>query len=217
MIACIAVACIFLPARPAQSPVAKQINPQTPVADTDRDHIKERNEWFDRGRIVRGLPSAELRRKAYRSKVAMQAQRADTLAQPNRQFLFSVSRAACRSPRMPAGADTEDHHQVAGRVRRKPEEGPYDGESLDAAVRGLEKKSIQTTRKDVRAAPPGMLVCMNDQAMRTCTNKKCVAYGHIVYSVTTRCPLCKCDLRATLPASEVAALYKHENRLPATR
>ena len=147
----------------------------------------------------------------------MRAQRADTLAQPNRQFLFSVSRAACRSPSDASGNGTEDHQQVAGRVRRKPEEGPYDGESLDAAVRGLENKSIHTTRKDVRADPRGMLVCMNEQAMRTCTNKKCVAYGHIVYSVTTRCPLCKCDLRATLPASEITALSKHENRLPATR
>ena len=53
--------------------------------------------------------------------------------------------------------------------------------------------------------------------MRTCTNKKCLAYGHIVYSVMTRCPLCKCDLRATLPASEIAVLSKHEDRLPATR
>ena len=30
------------------------------------NHAKQRNEWFYRGRVVRGLPSAELRRRAVR-------------------------------------------------------------------------------------------------------------------------------------------------------
>jgi len=38
--------------------------------------------------------------------------------------------------------------------------------------------------------------------MRTCINVKCVAFGHIVYSVATRCPLCRWDLRSTVPGSE---------------
>jgi len=53
--------------------------------------------------------------------------------------------------------------------------------------------------------------------MRTCTNKKCVAYGHIVYSVATRCPLCKCDLRATLPTSEMTASSKQSGQISSSR
>jgi hypothetical protein len=40
--------------------------------------------------------------------------------------------------------------------------------------------------------------------MRVCINTKCVAFGRIVYSLATRCPLCKWDLKITVPASEVA-------------
>jgi hypothetical protein len=41
--------------------------------------------------------------------------------------------------------------------------------------------------------------------MRICVNPKCAACGRIVYSVATRCPLCKWDLKAPLPASEAAS------------
>lgn len=44
--------------------------------------------------------------------------------------------------------------------------------------------------------------------MRTCTNANCVGFGHIVFSVATRCPLCRCDLRRILPASEVSSSSK---------
>ncbi len=44
--------------------------------------------------------------------------------------------------------------------------------------------------------------------MRICVNTKCAACGRIVYSVATRCPLCKWDLKPTLPASEVGATAK---------
>jgi hypothetical protein len=44
--------------------------------------------------------------------------------------------------------------------------------------------------------------------MRACINRKCVSFGRIVYSVATRCPLCKWDLKFTLPASEAAAAAK---------
>ncbi len=52
--------------------------------------------------------------------------------------------------------------------------------------------------------------------MRTCTNAQCVAFGHIVFSVATRCPLCRWDLRRMLPASEVSSLSKLAQPLPAT-
>lgn len=42
--------------------------------------------------------------------------------------------------------------------------------------------------------------------MRSCPNTGCVAFGRIVYSVATRCPLCRWDLKAPLPQSETAPL-----------
>jgi hypothetical protein len=44
--------------------------------------------------------------------------------------------------------------------------------------------------------------------MRVCPNTNCVTFGRIVYSVATRCPLCKWDLKPVLPASETAAAAK---------
>lgn len=52
--------------------------------------------------------------------------------------------------------------------------------------------------------------------MRACVNAECVAFGRIVYSVTTRCPLCKWDLRNTLPTSESGA-PRPDRHLPASR
>jgi len=48
-----------------QAQGAKQTFRQNPIQDPDADHIKERNEWFFRGRLVHGMPSAELRRRAF--------------------------------------------------------------------------------------------------------------------------------------------------------
>jgi hypothetical protein len=53
--------------------------------------------------------------------------------------------------------------------------------------------------------------------MRACINSKCVAFGRIVYSLATRCPLCKWDLKITLPASESASESKPLRKLAATR
>ena len=52
--------------------------------------------------------------------------------------------------------------------------------------------------------------------MRACINTKCVTFGRIVYSVATRCPICKWDLKSTLPASEAAAFEKPDRQMPAT-
>ncbi len=41
-------------------------------------------------------------------------------------------------------------------------------------------------------------------AMKICPNAKCSVFGHIVYTVVTRCPVCKWDLKSTLPSSEAA-------------
>lgn len=53
--------------------------------------------------------------------------------------------------------------------------------------------------------------------MRACPNTRCVAYGRIVYSLATRCPLCKWDLKIIRPMSETAAAPKPERRLSPTR
>jgi len=50
--------------------------------------------------------------------------------------------------------------------------------------------------------------------MRVCANTECVAFGRIVYSVATRCPLCRWDLKNALLASETAAPPKPEVRRP---
>jgi hypothetical protein len=47
--------------------------------------------------------------------------------------------------------------------------------------------------------------------MRACVNSKCVAFGRIVYSLATRCALCKWDLKFTLPASEKTASSNQRN------
>jgi hypothetical protein len=53
--------------------------------------------------------------------------------------------------------------------------------------------------------------------MRTCPNPKCVTFGRIVYSVATRCPLCRWDLKSTLSASESAGSTKPDQQIPTPR
>src|SRR3974390_1641767 len=99
---------------------ARQAAPQTPIADPDADHVKERNEWFSRGPIVRGQPSAELRRRAYQAKLQMRAQWA--AAAPHGSGPVSLSSGSW-VPLGPAplasdasGNGTQDYHQVSGRA-----------------------------------------------------------------------------------------------------
>jgi hypothetical protein len=53
--------------------------------------------------------------------------------------------------------------------------------------------------------------------MRACKNTNCVAFGRIVYSVATRCPFCRWDLKMSLPVSEVTAPPKSAANQPASR
>src|SRR3954452_22539610 len=50
--------------------------PESPTRDRDKDYIKQRDEWFNRGRLMPDRSSAELRRRAYQSKLQMRTQRA---------------------------------------------------------------------------------------------------------------------------------------------
>ena len=105
-----------------QAQGAKQAFPETPISDRDADHVKQRNEWFYRGRIVRGLPSAELRRRAVEMKLKLRTQRAAALAAGTGAGAISLSSGSWL-PLGPAplasdtsGNGTQDYHQVAGRA-----------------------------------------------------------------------------------------------------
>jgi hypothetical protein len=49
--------------------------PETPIADADSDHEKERSEWFLRGRVIPGKSSSELRYHAYQAKMLARSAR----------------------------------------------------------------------------------------------------------------------------------------------
>src|SRR5271155_947432 len=61
---------------------AKKTAPEIPVADADADHEEERSEWFLRGRVIHGKPSAELRHRAYQAKMQARAHAAPPNSQP---------------------------------------------------------------------------------------------------------------------------------------
>jgi hypothetical protein len=77
-----------------------------------------RTQWFSRGRIVRGKPTADLRRRAYQMKLRMRAQRAAQLADGLNPA--SLGPWTPLGP-MPLASDatgngTQDYRQVAGRA-----------------------------------------------------------------------------------------------------
>ena len=101
---------------------AKHRVSQTPVSDGDADHIKERDAWFYRGRVVRGRPSAELRRQAFQTKLQMRAQRSISTATASTTTPTSLS-SGTWVPLGPVplasdatGNGTQNYNQVAGRT-----------------------------------------------------------------------------------------------------
>lgn len=106
---------------------AKQSVPETAIPDSDADHVQQRNEWFFRGRIVRGKNSAELRRRAYEAKNSLRAEHATALAAaqiheitPQSAADQSTSAWAPLGP-VPLASDatgnaTQNYNQVAGRA-----------------------------------------------------------------------------------------------------
>ena len=108
----------------AQAQGAKQAVPETSIPDSDGDHVKERSEWFFRGRLVRGKASAELRQRAYLAKLQMRVQHAAALGSAavrgNGQVSLSSGSWIPLGP-MPLASDatgngTQDYHQVSGRA-----------------------------------------------------------------------------------------------------
>jgi len=99
---------------------AKQTAAESSVSDPDADRVRERNEWFYRGRVVRGLPSAELRRRAYQAKLQLRVRRATALPRANTPVSFSLGSWLPLGP-VPLASDasgngTQDYHQIAGRA-----------------------------------------------------------------------------------------------------
>ncbi len=125
------LSCLF-PVLLLQAQGGKQTFPGVPLRDSDADHVKQRNEWFFRGRVIRGKPSAELRRRAYQTKMELRALRAAALARESATesaagLLLTIgqitSTGGSWTPLGPvplisdaSGSGVQDYHQVAGRA-----------------------------------------------------------------------------------------------------
>jgi hypothetical protein len=104
-----------------QAQGARQKIADTAIHDSDKDHIKQRNEWFYRGRIVRGKSSAELRGRAYQRKLQMRGSHAAARMTfgPNSTPLGSGSWRPLGPVPLDSDASgngTQDYGHVAGRV-----------------------------------------------------------------------------------------------------
>ena len=94
---------------------------ESPARGREKDYVKQRDQWFTRGRLMPGRSSAELRRRAYQSKLQMRTQRAAArlAAAPNGASLSTGSWIPLGP--LPLASDasgngTQDYRQVAGRV-----------------------------------------------------------------------------------------------------
>ncbi len=101
---------------------AKATAPETPIADPDADHEEQRSEWFLRGRVVPGKSSAELRHRAYETKMQARAVRLARAraARPNMQAATSFGGWTPLGP-VPLASDAtgdgfQNYNQVSGRA-----------------------------------------------------------------------------------------------------
>ena len=100
---------------------AGQVETRGLSGTTNPDYVKRRAEWFYRGRVLRGQPSAELRRRAYQAKLRSRAERAAIdAAHPNAQSALSSGSWTPLGPEPLAsdasGNGTQDYRQVTGRA-----------------------------------------------------------------------------------------------------
>ncbi len=113
---------VFSPIQCLLAQGAPQHIPEAAIRDAVADHVAQRNEWFFRGRIIPGKPSAELRRRAYQAKLRMRAQRAATLAAAHADGSAQPASVPW-SPLGPVplasdatGNGTQNYNQVSGRA-----------------------------------------------------------------------------------------------------
>lgn len=106
---------------------AKPTVPNTPSPDADADHPEERAAWFARGRVIPGKSSAELRYRAYQSKLQTPATRmARAHAASSSVFQNAETPSSSLVTWMPLGTlplasdatgdGLQDYHQVSGRA-----------------------------------------------------------------------------------------------------
>jgi len=69
----------------------KQTLPGVPLIDSDADPVKQRNEWFFCGRVTRGKPSAEPRRRAYQAKMQLRALRSAALERESASTIGQIT------------------------------------------------------------------------------------------------------------------------------
>ncbi|MGO9678688.1 MAG: hypothetical protein ACLPW4_15685 [Candidatus Sulfotelmatobacter sp.] len=101
---------------------AKKTAPETRITDADADHEEQRAEWFLHGRVVPGKSAAELRHRAYQSKMQARAARLARAraTQPNAQPTASSSGWVPLGP-VPLASDAtgdgfQNYNQVSGRA-----------------------------------------------------------------------------------------------------
>jgi hypothetical protein len=106
----------------AQAQGAKKSGNEAPIADVDADHEEQRAAWFLHGRVVPGKSAAELRHRAYQTKMQARAARlADVrVAKPSSQPLTSSGGWTPLGP-VPLASDAtgdgfQNYEQVSGRA-----------------------------------------------------------------------------------------------------
>lgn len=101
---------------------AKKSTPAISNADADADHEEERSRWFLRGRILPGKSAAELRHRAYRSKMHSRAMGTNaSLGVQAESQAASASGGWTPLGPVPLASDgtgqgLQDYHQVSGRA-----------------------------------------------------------------------------------------------------
>ena len=108
--------CLFLLA--TTSVAFAQERSTSAVTAAAAQRVKKSNEWFYRGRATRGQASAELRRRAYESKLRLRARQATGLpkGQPSLSSGSWVALGPAPLASDASGNGTQDYHQVAGRA-----------------------------------------------------------------------------------------------------
>jgi hypothetical protein len=103
---------------------AKKTSPEAPTADVEGDHVRERADWFSRGRVVPGKSAAALRHRAYQAKMRArsvrleraQAAQPDFPVPPSSGTWTPLGPVPLASDASGPGTTQQDYHQVSGRA-----------------------------------------------------------------------------------------------------
>jgi hypothetical protein len=119
-IVCVPVSLILLSA--SLSAQGEQHSREAQFSDADGDHVEQRSEWFLHGRVIPGRSSAELRHRAYETKLKMRANRTAPVpsAHSNSQVPLTSAGWIPLGP-VPLASDAtgdgfQNYNQVSGRA-----------------------------------------------------------------------------------------------------